>query len=108
MIGRMFFVNPNDIESLLRYFSSLGLLQDDKCWYETLIEAPLHTTDINRLRLLFVMILGFGAVSRPADLWEKHKFNLRQDILYRERQRLKNDHLQLNNDMINLVAKLLI
>ena len=47
-------------------------------------EASTTTTDIRKLRLLFGMILNYGYPTSPGQLWEKHKYNLSIDILYKE------------------------
>jgi len=131
MIGRMYFVNPNDIErysmrvlllhkpgatdftNLRTHESTIyptfqacaiarGLLADDKAFHETLIEAHSFTTDTGKLRLLLAMILSYGQPSNPGELWDKHKNNLTEDILHKEKIRLNNDSLEINDDMLNL------
>ena len=48
------------------------------------------------------MILCYGNPSDPGQLWENHKESLTADILYKERNRLNDKNLQLNNEMINI------
>jgi hypothetical protein len=79
-----------------------GLLQDDKIWMETLQEAILITTDIQKLRLLFVMILIFGNPTEPGKLWEAYKECFTSDILYREKIRINDQNLQFDQSMFNL------
>ena len=129
MIGRMYFINPDQIELYsmrllllhkkgatsfedLRthdsiYYDSFqacaianGLLSDDKSWNDTLHEANNFTTNVAKLRSLFVMILVFGNVTSPGELWNTHKFNLTADILYKERIRLNNNNLEISEEML--------
>jgi hypothetical protein len=131
MIGRMYFISPNDTERFsmrllllnkpgavsfqdLKTYENVeyksfqecavvyGLLADDKTWNDSLVEATNFSTDVNKLRLLFVMILVYGQPSNPAKLWETHKENLTRDILYKERIRLNNCNLNFNEDMFML------
>ena len=78
-----------------------GLMADDKIWDETLKEAALSTTDTNKFRLLFVMILVYASPSNPKQLWESFKENL-ADILLQEKNRLKDNKLVFNQEMSNL------
>ena len=80
----------------------LGLLENDKAYNDTLNEAASVTTDSNKLRLLFSMILAYGQPSNPGELWENHKSNLCEDNLYKERIRLNNSKLPLSQGMIHL------
>ena len=65
-------------------------------------EDSEHTTDIRQLRLLFAMILTQGNPSNPGALWQKHKKDLSQDILYNQRIKFNNPILPLNEDMLTL------
>jgi hypothetical protein len=80
----------------------LGLMEDDKEWDECLSEAINSTTDIKKLRSLFVMILTYSQPALPAKLWEKHKFNLCADILYAEKQKQNEKDIEFSQDMFNL------
>ena len=131
MIGRVFFFSPKDVERFsmrllllnkkgatsfedLRTHDNIkfdtfqacaiyrGLLADDKTWDNTMEEASEHTTDIRQLRLLFAMILTQGNPSNPGALWQKHKKDLSQDILYNQRIKFNNPILPLNEDMLTL------
>ena len=79
-----------------------GLMADDKVWDDTLKEAALVTTDINKFRLLFVRILIFASPSNPKQLYESYKSSLAEDILFKEKIRLKDPYLILNQSMFDL------
>jgi len=131
MIGRMYFIAPSDTERFsmrllllntpgaksflhLKTFENVeyltfqacaisrGLLQNDDTWHQTLNEANLVTTDVRKLRLLFAMILRYGQPSNPGDLWATHKEQLTADILFKERKRLNDFTIEINDDMYNL------
>ena len=130
MIGRMHFINPSDTERFsmrllllntpgatsfkqlrthkgicYEYYQAAaierGLLADDKIWNLTLTEAALIQTDIHKFRNLFALILIFGNPSNPGQLWINHKDTLASDILYKERMRLNNQSLQINEEITN-------
>jgi hypothetical protein len=130
IIGRMYFISPSDTERFsmrllllhtpgatcyndLRTNNNIlyptfqacamarGLLANDKCWLETINEAAGHTTNIQKLRLLFVMILIFGCPSNPGDIWNKHKNNFSEDFLYQERTRLNDPKIEINESITN-------
>ena len=79
-----------------------GLMAVDKIWEETLKEASLSTNDINKFRLLFLMILVYASPSNPKQLWQSFKEYLAEDILLQEKKRLNNHELVLNQEMTNL------
>lgn len=58
---------------------ALGLLEDDNHWDKTLEEAAL-TDYPTKLRELYAIMLVFCQLSNPANLWEKHKISLSEDI----------------------------
>jgi hypothetical protein len=131
MIGRMYFIKPADTERFslrilllhatgCKSFQELctfehivyptyqacaiarGLLQSDDTWHDTLHEASNFTTDIRKLRLLFVTILIYGNPSNPGDLWSKHRDSLTLDILFNEKTRLNDQNISFNHDMYDL------
>ena len=126
MIGRMYFISRFCLRAILlnatgcKSFTDLktynnviyltyhacaiarGLMQDDKIWSDTIQEASQASTDIRKLRLLFVIILIYSQPSSPRKLWDQHKNSLTEDILRNERIRLKNPTLEYNDDMFNL------
>jgi hypothetical protein len=61
-----------------------GLLESDAHWDETLTEAAVSQSPA-RLRDLFAILLTTCGVSNPRQLWEDHKGDLTEDILYRVR-----------------------
>lgn len=71
---------------------ALGLLGDDKEYFEAIEEAS-HWGSGVYLRRLFSILLLSGAVSRPADLFEKTWKLLSDDIQLREVHRTKNNGL---------------
>ena len=48
------------------------------------------------------MILCYGNPSDPGKLWQSHQGHLTRDILYKERNRLKDHTIELDIDLINL------
>ena len=131
MIAKMYFANPSETERFAmrllllntpgatsfsnlhsnneKYFETYqacaldrGIMHDDKTWEQTMLEAELFTTETELLRELFAMILCYGNPSDPGKLWQSHQGHLTRDILYKERNRLKDHTIGLNNDLVNL------
>ena len=65
-------------------------------------EASLKTTDSNKLRSLFSLILCFDHPSDPGKLWQKYIEELTADILFAEKALLNDKTLKINEEMINL------
>ena len=77
------------------------LMQDDKEWHNCLAELELICTDIDLIRNTFVMILCYSEPSSPAKLWFDHRIHLCQDILFKERIRMKNQSLEYSEAIFN-------
>ncbi|XP_076299884.1 uncharacterized protein LOC143218540 [Lasioglossum baleicum] len=78
----------------------LGLLGNDKYWDNTLTEAS-ETRHAHQIRTLFAIILTTCAPSDPKDLWEKHKENMSEDILLRERRDNPGRDVQYSENIFN-------
>lgn len=78
----------------------LGMLEHDQHWHHTLTEAS-ETRHPHQIRTLFAIILTTCAPSDPIDLWEKHKENMSEDILLRERQDNPNLDVQYSENIFN-------
>ena len=63
---------------------ALGLLGDDKEWFEALANAS-HTASCSEIRRLFVMIILFCDVANPQQLFITHWSHMCDDILYKLR-----------------------
>jgi hypothetical protein len=60
--------------------SDLGLLDDDKIWYQTLDEAILINCNANKLRRIFAQMLIYCEINNPIKLWNTYKNQLSDDI----------------------------
>lgn len=78
---------------------ALGLLDSNKEWNECLTEASHWATD-QQLRALFVMIFLFCQASNPFQLWKKNWILIYEDIVYKQRQVLQFDRLQISKSQI--------
>ncbi|XP_021999396.1 uncharacterized protein LOC110896241 [Helianthus annuus] len=74
-----------------------GLLNDDKEWNNALSEAKLWASG-SQLRELFVTMLLFCEVNRPAQLWAQNWEILSDDILYLKRRLFMFPGLHLSDD----------
>jgi hypothetical protein len=79
---------------------ALGLLEDDSEFDKCLQEASLMQTG-NQLRHLFAMIISYNIIQKPFVLWENHKENLCEDILYQVQKKQNNKNIKLNDSIIN-------
>ena len=78
---------------------ALGLLDDDKEWHDSLIEA-LSWASGQKLRQLFVTMLLFCEVADPLSLWESNWKLITEDILNRQRRILQFQELILSDDQL--------
>ncbi|XP_022014702.1 uncharacterized protein LOC110914199 [Helianthus annuus] len=76
-----------------------GLLNDDKEWNDALSEAKLWASG-SQLRELFVTMLLFCEVNRPAQLWAQNWEILSDDILYLKRRLFMFPGLHLSDDQL--------
>ncbi|XP_035837612.1 uncharacterized protein LOC110893035 [Helianthus annuus] len=76
-----------------------GLLNDDKEWNDALSEAKLWASG-SQLRELFVTMLLFCEVNRPAQLWAENWEILSDDILYMKRRLFMFPGLHLSDDQL--------
>ncbi|KAJ0735159.1 hypothetical protein HanPI659440_Chr11g0428861 [Helianthus annuus] len=76
-----------------------GLLNDDKEWSDALSEAKLWASG-SQLRELFVTMLLFCEVNRPAQLWAQNWGILSDDILYMKRRHFMFPGLHLSDDQL--------
>ncbi|XP_076298040.1 uncharacterized protein LOC143217539 [Lasioglossum baleicum] len=65
---------------------SLGLLEDDEQWHQTLTEAAVSDSP-RKLRELFAIILIFCSPSDPLELWHQFKRSLCEDVFRDWRRR---------------------
>ena len=59
-----------------------GLLEDEAHWHETMEEAATNTSP-TKLRNLFAIMLVVCGIGAPMELWDKHKEDLSEDILWK-------------------------
>ncbi|XP_075640552.1 uncharacterized protein LOC142612333 [Castanea sativa] len=78
---------------------ALGLLNDDKEWHDSLIEASSWANG-QQLRQLFVTMLLFCEVADPLSLWESNWKLITEDILNRQRRILLFQELILSDDQL--------
>ena len=74
-----------------------SLVNDDKEWNDALSEAKLWASG-SQLRELFVTMLLFCEVNRPAQLWAQNWEILSDDILYMKRRLFMFPGLHLSDD----------
>ncbi|XP_023231260.1 uncharacterized protein LOC111631274 [Centruroides sculpturatus] len=75
----------------------LGLLEDDRHWNATMVEAALCESPF-RLRKIFAVMLMFCQLPDASNLWEKYKDTLSEDIWHQVELELQHRdvHLILN------------
>ncbi|KAM4086627.1 hypothetical protein ACJW30_10G116900 [Castanea mollissima] len=78
---------------------ALGLLDDDKEWHDSLIEASSWASG-QQLRQLFVTMLLFCEVADPLSLWESNWKLVIEDILNRQRHILQFQEIILSDDQL--------
>ncbi|KAL4619659.1 hypothetical protein ACB092_06G096000 [Castanea dentata] len=78
---------------------ALGLLDDDKEWHDSLIEASSWASG-QQLRQLFVTMLLFCKVADPLSLWESNWKLITEDILNMQRHILQFQELILSDDQL--------
>ncbi|XP_030964292.1 uncharacterized protein LOC115985490 [Quercus lobata] len=78
---------------------ALGLLDDDKEWHDSLIEASNWASE-QQLRQLFVTMILFCEVADPLSLWESNWKLITEDILNRQRRILQFQELILSDDQL--------
>ncbi|XP_075475631.1 uncharacterized protein LOC142507875 [Primulina tabacum] len=78
---------------------ALGLLNDDKEYIDGIVEAS-HWASAQSLRVLFATLLSSDSISRPDVVWESCWTYLSDDILYKQRNLLHHQELELNEDEI--------
>lgn len=79
---------------------SLHLLENDAHWDSTLHDASISSTP-NQIRILFAIILSTCMPSNPAELWNKYRDFMAEDILIRLRHSARNSGLVLTLEMYN-------
>ena len=77
-----------------------GLLEDDNHWHSTLEEAAASISP-NRLRNLFAIMLHLCGIGEPMKLWESHREQLSEDILYRAKKAQPAQQIDFNDDIFN-------
>ena len=77
-----------------------GLLEDDKHWNETIVEAA-ESQSAPRLRYLLAILLTTCGPFKPMELWENHKESLIEGILLPARRQNPVLELTYMNDMFN-------
>lgn len=78
----------------------LQLLENDSHWDCTLGDAILSTSP-HQIRTLFSIIISTCFPSNPAELWNKYKNEMSDDILHRMRIQTSNPDLQMNETIHN-------
>ena len=86
---------------------ALGFLDDDTELDKCLTEAASFQTGSGELRELFATILCTSLPTNCRALYEKHKYNLAEDILQNIRINNNNYDIVLNDDMLDLSLHLL-
>lgn len=77
-----------------------GLLEDDEHWKKTLQEAASTQKPI-QLRRLFAIMLSFCEIAQPLALWNSHKDDMSEDILYRIQRQNPAFIIGFNNEIYN-------
>ncbi|XP_073049645.1 uncharacterized protein [Primulina eburnea] len=97
------FVNGVQYRSFRDACYALGLLNDDKEYIDGIIEAS-HWVSAQSLRVLFATLLSSNCISRPEVVWESCWTYLSDDILYKRRNLLQHQELELNEEEIRSYA----
>ncbi|XP_073030747.1 uncharacterized protein [Primulina eburnea] len=78
---------------------ALGLLNDDKEYIDGIVEAS-HWTSTQSLRVLFATLSSSDSTRQLEVVWESCWTYLSDDILYKQRNLLHHQELELNEDKI--------
>ncbi|XP_075481272.1 uncharacterized protein LOC142521983 [Primulina tabacum] len=97
------FVNGVKHRSFRDACYALGLLNDDKEYIDGIIEAS-HWASAQSLRVLIATLLSSNCISRPEVVWKSCWAYLSDDILYKRRNLLQHQELELNEDEIRSYA----
>jgi len=79
----------------------LGLLEDDN-QYHLAVEEAIVSNSPASIRMLFAVILGWCEPSNPLDIYDNHKEAMVEDFLHQQRTLHRDEHLEVNDDMLNL------
>ncbi|GBP39032.1 ATP-dependent DNA helicase pif1 [Eumeta japonica] len=79
---------------------TMGLLEDDSHWENTLSEAAVCSSATS-LRYLFAVIVAFCQVADSVNLWNKFQENMASDILNRRRRELNSDDIQYDQHIFD-------
>lgn len=77
-----------------------GLLASDQHWDDTLTEA-IFLKSPHKLRELFAILLVCCEVGNPSQLWDKHKEELSEDILYTVRMQNPDTNVDFSPAIFN-------
>ncbi|KAF7278394.1 hypothetical protein GWI33_008432 [Rhynchophorus ferrugineus] len=79
---------------------TMGLLEDDSHWENTLSEAAVCSSATS-LRYLFAVIVAFCQVADSVNLWNKFQENMASDILNQRRRELNSDDIQYDQHIFD-------
>ena len=100
-------IDNHRFDTFKQAVQALGFLDDDQEWDKCLSEAASYQTRTGELRELFSTILLQCNPTNSGALWEKHKFNLSEDILQHIRNQKKDYTIPLDQRMIDLTLHLI-
>lgn len=102
---------PKPFEDLRTVNSEVLRTCREACQASNLLENDSHcditfggassTAHPLEIRLLFAIVLTTCSPSNPKDLWEKYKYFMSEDILFRKRVASQNPNLQLSTEDYN-------
>lgn len=103
--GPTSFAHLRTVEGVLydtyqRACKTMGLLEDDSHWENTLSEAAMCNSATS-LRNLFAIIVAFCQVTDSVTLWNKFQENMASDILIRRRRELVSDDVQYDQNIFD-------
>ena len=80
----------------------LGLLEDDNQYHLDMEEAIVSNSPAS-IRTLFAVILAWCEPSNPLEIYGNHKEAMAEDFLHQQHVLHRDEHIEVNNDMFNLV-----
>jgi len=80
----------------------LELLEDDNQYHLAMEEATVSNSPAS-VRTLFAVILAWCEPSNPQEIYDNHKEAMVEDFLHQQRAIHGDEHLEVNDDIINLV-----
>ena len=80
----------------------MGLLEDDNQYHLAMEEAIVSNSPAS-IHTLFAVILAWCEPSNPLQIYDNHKEAMAEDFLHQQRVLHRDEHIKVNDHMLNLV-----